>query len=160
MGLRFKDQDLGNCFFVTTSFANHSIFGNIKGVYDALAKSLNFRLEKTSSKLIAYVFMPSHLHLNLLIKGNILSDFMRDFKKYTAQKTIGKLCNTNQIWKERFDRQAIWTENVLMTKINYIHNNPVRSGLVIEPEEWYFSSAPDYRGRENGPVEVWKNWFA
>ncbi|UCE65712.1 MAG: hypothetical protein JSU85_12745 [Candidatus Zixiibacteriota bacterium] len=65
----------------------------------------------------------------------------------------------NKIWQERYDRQAIWTEKVLMTKINYVHNNPVKSGLLDEAKGWQFSSAADYEGRENGPVRVWKEWF-
>jgi len=33
---------------------------------------------------------------------------------------------------------------------NYIHQNPVKSGLVARPEEWEFSSAMDYCGKRKG----------
>jgi REP element-mobilizing transposase RayT len=83
---------------------------------------------------------------------------MRDFKKYTAQKSIGETAGMKKIWEDKYDRQAIWSDKVLLTKINYVHYNPVKSGLVETPEAWYFSSAADYAGRENGPVKVCKEW--
>ncbi len=73
MGLRLKDQDLGEIFFVTTSFVDHNAWGNTRGIYEVLAEALNFRVAATNSKLIAYVFMPSHLHLILAINGKTLS---------------------------------------------------------------------------------------
>ncbi len=83
---------------------------------------------------------------------------MRDFKKYTAQKAIWEIARMKKVWQDRYDRQVIWSEKVLLTKIEYIHNNPVKSGLAEVPEAWYYSSAPDYAGRENGPVTIWKEW--
>ncbi len=35
---------------------------------------------------------------------------------------------------------------------NYIHNNPVKTGLVYKPEDWEFSSAMDYAGLRNGTL--------
>lgn len=35
---------------------------------------------------------------------------------------------------------------------NYIHNNPVKSGLVKHPEDWEFSSYRDYCGLRNGQL--------
>jgi putative transposase len=158
MGLRFKDQDLGQCFFVTTSFHEHHPWGNLPGVYEILAEALNFRIAKTDSKILSYVLMPSHLHLLMAIDGKVLSNFIRDFKKFTAQKSLASICSTNKIWQDRFDRQAIWTEKILMTKLNYIHFNPLRAGLAENIEDWYWSSAVDYMGRENGSIHVWKDW--
>jgi hypothetical protein len=34
-------------------------------------------------------------------------------------------------------------------KINYIHNNPVKEGLVKNPEDWYYSSASNYQEMES-----------
>jgi putative transposase len=133
MGLRLKNQELGECFFITTSFRDHKAWGNIPGVYESLCRALNHQLRETKSRLIAYVFMPSHLHAILEINGKVLSDFMRDFKKYTSQKSLYDICGTKFIWQERYDRQIIITEKVLRTKISYIHYNPVKAGLVEQP---------------------------
>jgi hypothetical protein len=34
-------------------------------------------------------------------------------------------------------------------KINYIHNNPVKEGLVKNPEDWCYSSASNYQEMES-----------
>ncbi len=36
-----------------------------------------------------------------------------------------------------------------MSKINYIHKNPVRSGLVNESQHWIYSSASNYYDTES-----------
>jgi putative transposase len=159
MGLRFKNQDYGECFFVTTSFANHQPFGNCSGVYEILATAVKYQLDETNAKLIAYIFMPTHLHLILLISGSKLAGFMRDFKKYTSQKTLSEYCPSKKAWQDRYDRQAVWSEHVLRTKINYIHYNPVMAGLVINSHDWYWSSAADYINRNTGPIIIWKEWY-
>jgi REP element-mobilizing transposase RayT len=159
MGLRFKNQKYGECFFVTTSFADHQPLGNFAGVYEILATAVNFQLKETNSKLIAYVFMPSHIHLVLVIKGFLLADFMRDFKKYTSQKTLREYSISYKIWQDRYDRQVIWSEKILRAKIEYIHNNPVKAGLVEASHNWHWSSADDYIKRTNGPLEIWKEWI-
>jgi putative transposase len=159
MGLRFKEQDLGTSFFVTTSFKNHIRLGDIPGVYEQLAESLTYQMKKTRSKLAAYVFMPSHIHLFLFIDGILLAGFMRDFKKYTAQRGLTELCGSKHIWQSRYDRQVITTLKVLATKMNYIHLNPVRAGLVSNPEEWKWSSSADYLGRQKGPIPVFMDWY-
>ena len=41
----------------------------------------------------------------------------------------------------------------MMSKLNYIHENPVRAGLVREPSDYLYSSAGDYQGK-NGLMEI------
>jgi putative transposase len=103
--------------------------------------------------------MPSHIHLVLKINGKILSSFMRDFKKYTAQKALSSLTINGILWQYRYNRVAIWSEKILLDKIKYIHNNPVKAGLCEQPERWFWSSAADYAGRIEGPVKVWLDWY-
>lgn len=38
--------------------------------------------------------------------------------------------------------------------VEYIHNNPVRRGLVDRPEDWYWSSARDWAGEVDVPIKV------
>ena len=34
-----------------------------------------------------------------------------------------------------------------ISKLNYVHGNPVKAGLVVLPEDYLYSSARDYAGR-------------
>ncbi|MBZ0264983.1 transposase [bacterium] len=159
MGLRFDNQKYGSCFFVTTSFANHRPLGKINGVYKAQAEELSYRIDQHEAKLMAYVFMPSHLHIMLLIQGSELSRFVQNFKKRLSQKTLKYLTLAGLLWQKGFDRQAIMTKEVAITKFNYIQTNPVRAELVKKPEDWYWSSAKAYLENHSGPLPIWKEWL-
>ncbi|MGH9406365.1 MAG: hypothetical protein ACRD3D_11090 [Terriglobia bacterium] len=50
-----------------------------------------------------------------------------------------------------FDR-ALGTVEEYNAKVEYIHGNPVKAGLVSRPEEWPWSSVDDYTGRVQRPV--------
>ncbi|MCB2230707.1 transposase [bacterium] len=159
MGLRFPEQLYGSCFFVTTTFRNHKPYGDIPGVYDALCHSLEFYNDKYDARLIAYVFMPTHIHLVLAMSGRVLSSYMRDFKKFTAQKAMRDSgIQDREVWEERFDRVAIYSDDVLRTKIRYIHMNPVRAGLAKSAVEWRWSSAAAYERDSVGSLPVWTGW--
>jgi len=49
-----------------------------------------------------------------------------------------------KFWKKRFDDQVIRDQRMFYTKLKYIHNNPVKAGLVTRPEEYRYSSARNY----------------
>lgn len=57
-------------------------------------------------------------------------------------KATGK--STVRIWKERGRAFPITTDDVLLEKLQYIHNNPVKTGLAKHAEDWPFSSAGWY----------------
>lgn len=160
MGLRFLHQQFGACFFVTTSFKERRPHGVSPGVYETLADSTRFYLAKYEVLLPAYVFMPTHLHLLMMIDGNKLGSFMRDYKKYVAQKGF-QLINTADVsvWQRGYDRQVIYSEKAFRVKMGYIHNNPVKSGLVGLSEEWFWSSVGAYLTDAVSPIPVWKEWL-
>ena len=96
-------------------------------------------------------------------KGTI-SDIMRDIKKYSAwdimeiienmeKEDLIKIFEKNAIeykdrkrkfWKKRFDDQVIRDQRMFWTKLKYIHNNPVKAGIVTRPEDYIYSSARNY----------------
>ncbi len=103
--------------------------------------------------------MPTHIHLVLFIEGLKLSAFMRDFKKFIAQKVIRDLKgNASSVWKPTYDRVVIYSDRILRQKLDYIHRNPVKGGLVDNPEDWEWSSARDYASDIEGVIPVWKGW--
>lgn len=159
MGLRFPAQIYGNCFFVTTTFKEWRNLGDVNGMYEALTDSLIFYTRRYECRLLGYVLMPSHIHLVLVIDGSRLSHFMRDFKKFISQKgALDLKLLQGGIWMPRFDRVVITNEGILRTKLNYIHFNPVKHGLVERPEDWKWSSATDYLLGRPGPIFVFRDW--
>ena len=120
--------------------------------------------------------MSSHLHAILWPEiGVDLSDVTRDFKRFTSRKLSREAERQNatdvlkvfekarsenraqdvsqyQVWQEGSHPEVIFTEKFARQKLDYIHMNPVRAGLVETPEQWLYSSAPAYLlGEETYP---------
>ena len=58
-----------------------------------------------------------------------------------------------QFWQQHNQPVELWSPEVILQKANYIHNNPVDAGLVLEPWHWKYSSAIDYSGGK-GLLEI------
>ncbi|MBD2753291.1 transposase [Spirosoma sp. BT704] len=129
-----------------------------------LFDSFTFYNKKYEAKLLAYVFMHNHIHFILFFEEQTrLIDYMRDFKKFTPLK-IREHIQVSQpnlveniayehrlqhfkIWTDRYDDVYLYSRDVCEIKIEYMHNNPVRAGLVNNPIDYPFSSAAFYEGR-------------
>jgi len=62
--------------------------------------------------------------------------------------------NTNfQIWQQNNHAEEVYSPKFTLSKIKYIHNNPVEEGFVERPEDYLYSSAKDYSGMKS-PVNV------
>jgi putative transposase len=58
------------------------------------------------------------------------------------------------IWQRRFYDFNVWTEKKRIEKLRYMHRNPVKRGLVAEPDQWRWSSFRFYAYGETGAVRV------
>ena len=86
--------------------------------------------------------MPNHVHM--LVKnldGHEMSGFVKSIKSFSARRANAILGREGPFWmREYFDR-AVRDEGHLVSLIEYVHNNPVKAGLVAKPEDWRWSSA-------------------
>ena len=127
--------------------------------------------------LFGWVIMSNHLHLLAQSKVGDISGFIRDFKKHTGKAIIEYIQNgiesrrkwvlkifsenasrTNrnkeyQVWTHENHCVKVYTDTFVREKLEYIHNNPVRAGIVERPEHYLYSSAKDYAG-EKGLLDV------
>ena len=138
--------------------------------------SLSYLRTNKKTELNAFVVMSTHSHAILWPDDGInLSDVMRDFKRFTSRKISqhakqqgdkeilanferARLRNraqnisTYQVWQEGSHPEAIFTEKFAQQKLDYIHLNPIRAGLVNAADQWPFSSARAYLlGEETYP---------
>lgn len=164
--------------FVTTTLSGFVELFNQVGYVQILLRNLNFYREKFEFKLLGYVIMADHLHLIILPgpKGNI-SEIMRDFKKHAAREIIQQLEEEKrldiltifqkaaqryhreenreyQVWQDRFDDLALYSDDIFRTKLNYIHNNPVKAGLVASPNDYPYSSARNYGASDHSIIRI------
>ena len=100
--------------------------------------------------LWAYVVMANHLHVLLRPKSHetSLSTITKNLKGYSSREANRLLKRTGQrFWQdESFDH---WSRNTseFARIVKYIENNPVKAGLVREPEQWEWSSAAERKRR-------------
>ena len=58
------------------------------------------------------------------------------------------------VWQRRFYDFNVWSERKRVEKLRYMHRNPVKDGLVAEPEDWEWSSYRSYAFQEEGIVKI------
>ena len=99
------------------------------------------------------------------LKNNSSDDFKSsDEYSRVISKQVGILLRSytrafNKMWNrhgnlfnQRTKAKAITSDRYLITLLTYIHQNPIRSGLVDNAEEWLFSSYQDYIDLRNGTL--------
>ena len=123
---------------------------------DELERLLFSFFPNYADSLMGYVIMPSHVHLMVGCKngGEQLSRFMQSYKSLSARKIFPEL---GSIWMKRFDDLVINSEKQFRIKLNYIHKNPVKSGLVDSSLAWKWSSARFWESDNLHPV-LTKDW--
>lgn len=106
--------------------------------------------------LIAYVVMPTHVHLVIkMYKGHELGALVKSWKSFTT-KAIHKLYDDaefladwksafpgafpTKIWQREYWDRFIRDERHFYKAIDYIHMNPVKAGLCREMSDWPYSS--------------------
>jgi putative transposase len=172
MRSRYKIAELEAPHFITCTIVGWLPVFTRARYLDIITSSLNFCRQQKGLRLHAYVILDNHLHL--LVSSDNLSPVIRDFKRHNAKeilavarqedkqwllkqfeffKSAHKGDSQHQVWQEGFHPQAITTEDMLRQKLEYIHYNPVRIGLVDRPEDWRYSSARNYLGQD-GVLEI------
>jgi putative transposase len=148
---------------------------------DIILESLKYCQKEKGLRIHAWCIMSNHLHLMISTKMNHhLSDVLRDFKKFTSKQIIsaiedkeniesrrgwmlwlfkkageGNSKNTNyQFWQQENHPIELITNKFIDQKLQYIHENPVKAGLVDEPWEYRYSSARDYMNNQKGLLDV------
>lgn len=118
-----------------------------------LLASLRYHKFVLLYKVYGYVIMPDHLHLLIQPHDDFtLSRVMNHIKGEFARlhNRVKKI--DEPFWQKRYCNEVIKEPSKMFEIIDYIHNNPVKSGLVTNPEDYVFSSFRHYIGREKEPL--------
>jgi len=144
-----------------------------------IVDSLNHCIKNKGLILNGWVLMTNHLHFaGRCEEPHRMSDFLRDFKKHTSKTLANAVLTTPESRREwlmdkfafearrsgRADRYKIWRDDNhaidmsgldIREKLSYMHDNPVRAGIVERAEDYLMSSAREYSG-ESGlvPIEI------
>ncbi|PZR27142.1 MAG: transposase [Citrobacter freundii] len=145
-----------------------------------LLDSLRHCQQYKGLRLHAWCLMSNHFHIVAAAKNKDLSDVLRDFKKFTANRLLKAIRdnqkesrrkwmlqifaehgNVNlrnceyQFWRQDNHPEELYSGPFAFQKIDYIHNNPVEAGIVSQPWEYLYNSARDYHyGKKCGLLDV------
>jgi REP element-mobilizing transposase RayT len=170
MASKYKFHNPEGIYFITYSVVEWIDVFTRPVFKDMIVESLKYAQQSKGLIVHAWVIMSNHVHLIASAKENYsLSDIMRDHKKYTTKQIIKEIQdnpeesrknwmlwlfashgnkNPNnkeyQFWQQDNHPIELDTTEMMDQRLEYLHNNPIKAGLVFEAEEYPYSSAIDY----------------
>jgi putative transposase len=173
----YKIRDQSSTHFLTFTVMGWIDIFSRKRYRDIIIDSLNYCKQNKGLQIAGYVIMTNHIHFIWTAKNNNLSDVVRDFKTFTSKAILKSIqeepesrkdwllymfkfyanrTNENDVfklWTSNNHPEAIYSQEFLISKLYYIHQNPVRVGIVAEPEHYIYSSATNYTNNK-GIIEI------
>jgi putative transposase len=115
--------------------------------------------------VVGYVVMPEHIHLLIsepergtpstvmqVVKQRFARSVLRRKRRSAAQRELWP--GEPHVWQHRFYGFNVWSTRKRIEKLRYMHRNPVERGLVLEPEQWEWSSYRSYADQDAGEVNI------
>jgi len=173
---RYKIVENKYPHFMTCTIVEWLKVFNTPSCVQIIFDAWNYARKNQGLQILGYVIMPHHLHM--IARAPDLSKVMQSFKSITAKRIIEDVTNlgkehlllafedfkrthksesTYQVWQEGNHPQELTNEHMIRQKLDYMHSNPLRAGLVTRSEDWPYSSVRNYLGLES-PFEIDKNW--
>ncbi|HET7818373.1 MAG TPA: transposase [Bacteroidia bacterium] len=169
-GYQIKDQTAA--YYLTFQVVYWIDLFTRKSYRDIVIESLKYCQKEKELEIYAWVIMSNHIHIIIRSNKGELSNAIRDFKKYTSKRIIDEIeqsAESRKGWilrlfahaakrQNKTGKYQVWTHenhaiellsnSFIQQKVEYLHNNPVRAGMVDYPEEYKYSSAKAYTGEE------------
>jgi putative transposase len=177
MRSRYRVHERDQAHFVTSTVVGWLPVFTTAARCDIVVGSLRYCQTNKALKVYAWVILDNHFHA--IVAAPDLTRVMADLKRHSARRLIEqlesegcdwlleqlrrlrhprKLESAHQFWQEGFHPQAMVTDEIMLQKLEYLHNNPVKRGLVASPEHWRYSSAHEWlAGADLGlRVDQWR----
>ena len=156
--------------FVTCSCYRRLPLLGSKRARNLFVKTLGEVRDVYGFALVGFVVMPEHIHLLIgePTKGTpstvlqvLKQRVSREMRKRRRKSVVGQFTfrfgaedSLPQFWQRRFYDFNVWSHKKKMEKLEYMHMNPVKRGLVASPGDWVWSSCCWYEGRGDGLLRV------
>jgi REP element-mobilizing transposase RayT len=94
--------------------------------------------ERDRCRCLYFVVMPDHVHFIVQLKADSLSSLVKSFSSFTSKEINAQSGRAGSLWQSGFYDHALRGEGALEGYAAYLRQNPVRAGLVENPDEWAF----------------------
>lgn len=175
---RIRDQD--KLYFVTFTVIRWLDVFSRQLYRDIFLDSIRYCQKNKGLEVYAYCIMSNHIHMIIGRHGKEnLEGIIRDIKKFTSVQIINSIKSNEQesrkdllmwlfardgarnpnnkiyqFWQQHSHPIELWNEDQLQRILNYIHDNPVKAGIVCNPEDYLYSSAKNYADMPDTLIEV------
>jgi REP element-mobilizing transposase RayT len=174
MSRKYKMHNDEGMYFISFATINWIDVFIREQYFQIITDSLNFCIDNKGMIVYGYCIMPSHIHMIFRDSNHTPSKLLKEFKTFTSKQMrlaiennpresrrewiLGMMRdagtkNSNvkhfQFWQQNNQPIELWSNHVIDQKLDYIHNNPVVAGFVLEPHHWKYSSAMDYAGMKS-----------
>ncbi|RKR06002.1 REP element-mobilizing transposase RayT [Flavobacterium sp. 90] len=182
MSNKYKFKETNGAYFISFATINWIDVFTRDEYFWIVIESLDFCRKNKSMEIYGYCIMSNHIHLIFRFGNGDPSGLMRDFKGFTSKKLLKAIIenpqesrkewmlwmmqragkkNSNvknlQFWQQDNHPIEIWSLTVFEQKLKYIHQNPVKSGFVIDAVDWKYSSARNYSNNDHTILEIHLN---
>lgn len=176
----YKIRDQSAIHFITFAVSGWVDVFTRSQYSDIVLDSWRYCQQEKGLLLHAWCIMSNHLHFIASSKNADLSGTLRDFKTFTSKAIIkaigdnkkesrrdwmlnvfrnaGEANSRNkefQFWRQDNHPIELYSAAFIVQRINYIHQNPVRAGMVERAEHYLYSSAKDYfHSKKCGLIDI------
>jgi len=109
---------------------------------------------------VGFVVMPEHVHLLISEPERAKLSLALQMLKQTVSRKLRCKVSGTPFWQARYYDFIVWSERKRLEQLRYMHRNPVKRGLVENPEGWAWSSYRHYLTGEDVGVEIESHWTA
>jgi len=133
-------------FFITCRLLSHRERLS-EHEFELLARAVRERRQKYHFLLTAWVLLPDHWHAIFFPPFPLtISTVMEAIKVGSTHRVNAGRRESGLLWQPQFFDRALRTVKEYNEKVEYIHLNPVRRGLVKDARDWKWSSVHEYAG--------------
>jgi putative transposase len=152
----------GDLHYITCSCYQRRSFLGSSSRRDLFLKIFEEVRRKYQFQVIGYVAMPEHIHLligepderSVAVPMQVLKQRVSRQCLARGRSRSRKEADPPPFWYPRSYDFNVFSEKKIAEKLDYIHWNPVKRGLVASPEQWRWSSYRYYTLGEDGPVKI------
>lgn len=135
---RYNEEN--ECHFTTSVTRERKrIFKDIDNI-EILIETIRFYQRRGDIHLLGYVVMPEHVHLLLIPLKGTISDVMRNIKAYSATTIRQRAKMDSDVWQNSFYDHIVTGRRDFESKLNYMHENPLRRKIVDRLDSYPYSS--------------------
>jgi len=151
----------GDLHYITCSCYQRQPFLGTASRRDLFLKIFEQVRQKYEFQVVGYVVMPEHIHLLIGEPDNeSIAVSMQVLKQRVSHQCLSMARRLAQdtvppaFWYPRSYDFNVFSQKKIAEKLDYIHWNPVKRGLVASPEQWRWSSYRFYALGEEGSVKI------